>query len=457
MIRLSGVSYTYPDAASPALHEIHLTVRRGEWVLLTGHSGCGKSTLLHLINGVIPHLVGGNLTGSVDVAGREPCQVPIREISRQVGTVFQNPEVQLFMLRGEDDVAFGCENLGFPPEETRRRTDDALARLALTDVRRQEVHTLSGGQKQRLAIAGALAAGTTILLLDEPTSDLDEVSRAALLETLRDLHARGHTLVMTEHRLDGLRAMVDRVLRMDEGRLVDRGCFPDVPPLAPRRSPEQQDRGVLVECEGLRFAYPGREPVLCDVSLRVRAGEVVALTGPNGSGKTTLLKLLCGLLRPAKGTLCVDGVVQPTMARLVGRVGLLFQNPDEQLFNERVADEIAFGPRNIHREADVAAYLDRTGLARYAEAHPRSLSRGERQRLAAAAVLAMQPKVLLLDEPTTGLDQPGWVSLLDLIVEEAARYGACVIFSTHHREAARAFAGRTLQVAQGRLVDDRLP
>ena len=458
MIDLKGVSYTYQDAPRPALREIDLRVREGEWVLLTGPSGCGKSTILHLINGLIPHALGGDLVGDVCVDGRVPGQIPVRETSRRVGTVFQNPELQLFMLRVEEDVAFGCENLGYSPEETRRRVDSALARLSLAAIRKQAVFTLSGGQKQRLAIAGALAMGSKVLLLDEPTSDLDQSGRAELLSALHELHGQGHTILMTEHRWDRLNEFVDRVLTLVEGRIISNGPFPTVPAGVPRTSVcTSIGAEVLVEAEGMEFAYPGRKPVLEEVVFRLHAGEVVALTGANGAGKTTLLKMLCGLVRPQEGRLCVAGIQQPSLRDLVGKVGFLFQNPDEQILTDRVADEIMFGPRNLGRDIDVGYYLDRTGLTQYQDAHPRSLSRGQRQRLAAASVLAMQPKVILLDEPTTGLDQPAWVALMELILAEASQNGACVLFSTHHTEAAEAFAHRTLIISQGRLVDDRLP
>ena len=451
MIQFQGVSYTYQDAPRPALQEIDLAVRQGEWVLLAGPSGCGKSTLLHLINGLIPQVLGGEMKGKILVDGLAPSQIPIREVSGRVGTVFQNPELQLFMLRVEEDVAFGCESLGLPPEETKRRADSALARLSLVPIRRQEVFTLSGGQKQRLAIAGALAMGSKILLLDEPTSDLDEESRRELLEALRELHEQGYTILMTEHRFDGLEGLVDRAVTMDEGRIVSNGSIPAVCSVAPRNHvPSSQNTEVLVEAKDIEFSYTGRKPVLQQVAFNLRAGDIVALTGPNGSGKTTLLKMLCGVLRPQRGRFRIAGIDGPSLCDLVGKVGLLFQNPDEQIFTDRVADEILFGPRNIGRSIDLDYYLEQTKLACYRNAHPRTLSRGERQRLAAAAMLATQPKIILLDEPTTGLDQPAWVALMELIVEEASRSGACVLFSTHHWQVAHAFATRTLNISQGK-------
>ncbi len=237
MIQLRGVSYTYPESASPALREIDLAVPEGQWLLLAGPSGGGKSTLLCLLNGLIPQVLGGEIRGEVRVDGLTPASVPLREMSRRVGTVFQNPEVQLFMLRVQEDVAFGCENLGLPPVETHRRVEQALHRLSLAALRDREVFSLSGGQKQRLAIAGALAMGCRTLLLDEPTSDLDEPSRAELLAALGVLHQAGHTIIMTEHRLEGLGRIVDRVLAVEKGRVVSDGRFPSETPLFRRSRP----------------------------------------------------------------------------------------------------------------------------------------------------------------------------------------------------------------------------
>ena len=346
MIQLREVSYTYPSATSPTLREVDLTVADGEWLLLAGPSGGGKSTLLYLLNGLVPHVLEGEIRGEVQVDGLAPKNIPVRELSRRVGTVFQNPESQLFMLRVGEDVAFGCENLGFAPSETQGRVEHALTRLSLVPLRNQEVFNLSGGQKQRLAIAGALAMGCRTLLLDEPTSDLDEGSRMELLAALRDLHHAGHTILMTEHRLEGLEELVDRVVTVDGGRVSSNGTFPVEEPLSRRCHVERVACPTsLVDLRDVTFAYPGREPVLEDVSFRLRAGEAAAILGDNGSGKTTLLKLLCGLLRPKQGRVVIVGKENPSLSGLVGEVSFLFQNPDEQLFADTVVEEIAFGPR----------------------------------------------------------------------------------------------------------------
>ncbi len=458
MIELRGVSYAYPGAAAPALCRVDLTVPDGQWLLVAGPSGCGKSTLLYLLNGLVPHVLGGQPQGEIRVDGLTPGNVPVGQWSRRVGTVFQNPETQLFMLRVEEDVAFGCQNLGLPAAETRRRVDEALERMSLGPIRGREVSKLSGGQKQRLAIAGALAMGCQTLLLDEPTSDLDDTGRGELLAALDNLRRGGHTIIMTEHRFQGLAGLVDRVVTMEDGRIVSDGPLPPPEPCHRCRRPTacRLDGPAVVEIHDATFSYDRGRPVLDGMSLAARAGEVVALHGPNGCGKTTLLKLLSGLLRCGGGSVRIAGMDNPTLRRLVGKVGLLLQNPDEQLFTATAIEEVAFGPRNLGQPVDAVGWLDRVGLGRYADAHPASLSRGERKRLAAAAVLAMRPEVILLDEPTTGLDRRAWTALMDVVVDQARECGAAVLFSTHHAEVTAAFANRELLIREGKLVDDRV-
>ena len=257
--------------------------------------------------------------------------------------------------------------------------------------------------------------------------------------------------------MEGLETLVDRVVTIEGGRFISNGTFPLERPLSRReRAKYAADSAPLVELRGVMFAYPGREPAVEHLSFSLRAGEIVALVGQNGSGKTTLLKLLCGLLRTQQGSLVVAGKESPLLSDLVGEVGFLFQNPDEQLFTDTVAEEIAFGPNNLARSMNADHYLDRLGLSRYRNEHPLSLSRGERQRLAAATVLAMRPKLILLDEPTTGLDRQAWAALMEFVVEEAGDSGACVVFSTHHDVVVDAFADRVVTLSQGRIVDDRL-
>jgi energy-coupling factor transporter ATP-binding protein EcfA2 len=452
-VRVRQLGYAYAAESAPVLDDIDLDVVPGELVALVGRSGCGKSSLLYSLNGLIPQALGGQRTGSVDVLGIDPGHTRLADVSRRVGIVFQNPAAQLFRLTVEDDVAFGCENLGMAPAETAARVDEAVERMGLSALRRRPVHQLSGGQQQRLALAGVLAMGCRVLLLDEPSSDLDDEGREALWRVLADLRVTGHSVVIAEHRLNGGRALADRVVALEEGRRVDPPQ--PAPPPQRRREAFRADGAAVVELADVSCGYPRCAPILAGLSLSVRRGERVAVCGPNGSGKTTLLKLLAGLLPVSAGRAVVCGLEAPRPSCLAGRVGLLCQNPDEQLLADTVEQELAFGPRQMGRRFDPGPLLERLGLAKYRGASPFALSRGERQRLALGGLLAMRPELLLLDEPTSGLDQESWVALLDLVAEQAAADGTAVVFTTHHREAIDAFADRVLTLPRGELGDAR--
>lgn len=513
MILFEGVSFRYPGAQQDALQDIDLRIGTGECVLVAGDSGCGKSTLLYAINGLIPHLFPGDLRGRVLVEGVEPGDVPLQQLSQRVGTVFQNPENQLFMLTVADDVAFGCENLCLPSGEIRTRVDAALRQVGLVGLRERPIFTLSGGQKQRCAMAGVLAMAPGILVLDEPTADLDGEGTEEVFAQLTRLRQEGKTIVLVEHKLEEAALLADRIVVMEGGRIaadgpprrifaaggafLDNLDLPDVvrlgieptpltaaeacvfiearggtgshpvsgeidrPPQAPDSPPmaevrNQHDSPPMVEVRDLHFAYDGGEEVLKGVSFALHGGEMVAVIGANGSGKTTLFRLLMGLVRPASGEVEVDGILAPQLSDLIGRVGFLFQNPDEQLFCDTVRQEIAFGPAQVGVRADLDAYLEMASLTYCAGRHPHTLSRGERQRLALVSLLAMETGLLLLDEPTTGLDRRNWQHALQ-IARNLARRGKTVIFSTHNMKVVGQFADRVLLFSAGRLVADGLP
>jgi len=452
MIAIESFNFTYPGMDAPALRDIRLRVGAGEAVLVRGASGSGKSTLLYCLNGLIPHVFAGTSTGLVRVGGFSPPAVPLPEIARTVGTVFQNPESQIFMMRVEDDVAFGCENLLLPREEIILRRDQALRAMGLWDLRRRETFTLSGGQKQRLAISSIYAMGPRLFLFDEPATDLDASGRREFLNIVRDLKAEGKTIVIVEHQYDDFLPLMDRVVTMDSGRISGNGRTGSVAP-PPGKAGPVSDR-TAVTLEGVGFAYNGGLDILADLDLEIKSGEVVALLGDNGSGKTTLLKIMGGILRPRRGKISILGLPGPKLESLVGRTGFLFQNPDEQLFGGTVEEEVAFGPARLGKAVDVGYFLDLAGLRTLRGRHPQTLSRGQRQILAVVSVLAMKPEVLLLDEPTTGLDDGSWHRLLSILCEYA-HGGGCVIFSTHNEKAASA-AGRRVTLQGGRIMGDEI-
>ena len=503
MVRLEGVSYRYSTAGEWALRDIDLQIEPGECVLIAGDSGCGKSTLLYTVNGLIPHLFPGHLEGQVKVGDVQPGDLPLEKLSQRVGTVFQNPDNQLFMLAVADDVAFGCENLCLPRGEIIERVDESLRQVGLDALRQRAVFSLSGGQKQRCAMAGILAMSPEVLVLDEPTADLDGDGTGEVFEQLAQLRRQGKTILLVEHKLEEACQLADRLVVLQEGRIVEQGPprevlgrrgralqqldLPDVSHLGLTPTPLTVDEaraslvgharamGLLassteppatcgpgsgqppaISVRDLHFSYNGSDEALRGVSFDIQGGEIVAIVGANGSGKTTLFRVLTGLERATAGQVVVGGIADPRLSDLVGRATLLFQNPDEQLFCDTVSQEIAFGPGNLDAEVDANAWVEAASLQGCAERHPQTLSRGERQRLALVSLLAMQPSLLLLDEPTTGLDYGNWSRVLEM-ARGLARQGRVVFFSTHNMKAVGQFADRVLLLSEGRLIADGPP
>jgi energy-coupling factor transporter ATP-binding protein EcfA2 len=481
-------------------------VAAGERVAILGPSEAGKSTLALLLQGLIPRMIKGEFRGRLAVAGAETTRVRPRQLASRVGTLFQDFEAQLFLTRVDQEVAFGPENLGLPRAELQRRVKESLALVGLEGFDLRDPATLSGGQKQLLALAAVLALAPKLLILDEPTSDLDPLRVEELLAALARLsRAQGFTLLLLGVDLR-LARLSTRLVLLDRGRLLADGppsavlrqvaLFkqlglrpPELPALfedlgqetlpltlaeavaqarqlgwgvaettrpgSPWPPPEAPTSPAAPEILALRrvsFAYPETPPLLDDFSLGFRAGELTAILGPNGSGKTTVLKLLGGLLRPQAGE------VWGASPEGGPRVGFVFQNPDYQLFAGQVREEVAFGPRQLglapaEVEARVDAALTRVHLEAQAEDDPFSLTKGQRQRLAVAGVLALAPRVIILDEPTTGLDHREQVDLLGLVKELHAQ-GHTIIMVTHSMWAAATYARRLVVLSDGKIILD---
>jgi energy-coupling factor transport system ATP-binding protein len=393
---------------------VSVELHEGEVVALFGRSGSGKSTLLRALAGLVPHFHGGRFSGRVEVAGRDTRRARPAELAGTVATLFQDPEDQVVFTRVSAEVAFGLENIGTPPEEIRARAAaalDAVGAAALVD---RPVAELSGGELQRVCLASVLALEPRLLLLDEPTSQLDPDGAAAAIELAR---SSGAAVVISEQRPERVIDTCDRVLFLASGRLCD-DELPD--PWFPREVelPAAEPSGEAVcTLEHVSFAY-GATPVVEDVSLTVGRGEVIALVGPNGSGKTTLAKLAAGLLEPASGAVTRSG-----------RACYLSQDPGRYLVAERVDDEVALAVGGDLERARRA--LAKLGLAGHAGRHPRDLSSGERERLALAAVLVAEPDLLVLDEPTRGVDPERKDELAALLRAEARGRGTIVVTNDH--------------------------
>jgi len=424
---------------------VGLELRAGECALLTGPTGCGKSTLLRAIAGVLPS--GGRLAGRCTVAGR--CAL-----------LFQNVETQLLFTTVDEEVASGPLHAGAAPQEVKRRVAEALAQVGLEGFERRPVDALSAGEKQRVVLAALLALEPAVLLLDEPTSALDEPARQRLVRVLAKLGRRGHTIVVADHVLEPFRELADRCWLLKEGSLTRAAACPaEAPAQAGPPPPLECAAPDAVRCESLGVRDASGDPLLEAVSLRVRRGERVLLTGPNGSGKTTLLRAIAGLLAPTAGRVWRAPAARAVEGAAAGEVGFLFQSPQRNLFERTARDEVAFTLRRKRRPQQalwrrVDEVLDLCGLAAQCDRSPLRLSFGEQHRVALASVLAPEPSLLLLDEPFSGLDPEARLRLLDLLAREQERCGSAMLIAVHDERALSRWAHRCLHLERGKLRDD---
>jgi energy-coupling factor transporter ATP-binding protein EcfA2 len=424
-----GLSFSYPGA-QPALREVSLDVEPGEVVALFGPSGSGKSTLLRALAGLVPHFHGGRFSGQVEVAGRDTRTTRPAELAGTVATLFQDPEDQVVFTRVEAEVAFGLENVGTPPTQIAPRVAAALEAVGAGTLADRPVAELSGGELQRVCLASVLALAPRLLLLDEPTSQLDPEGAAAAIELAR---ASGAAVVVSEHRPERVLEACDRVIFLEEGRISE-DRLPDAWLPQDPAWPDGEPFGEAVcRLEAVSFAYD--RPVLDGVSLEVGRGEIVALLGPNGSGKTTMGKLAAGLLEPQAGRVIRDG-----------RACYLSQDPGRYLVSERADEEVALAVGGDLSKAHAA--LADLGLASHAARHPRDLSSGERERLALAAVLVAEPDLLVLDEPTRGVDPERKDELVALLRSQAA--GRATLVATNDLVFAASVADRVVSTVPER-------
>ena len=440
-LSFEGLGYSYPGGGGQALRDVDLIVDDG-LTLLTGDSGSGKSTLLRVCNGLVPHFHGGVIGGSALVYGQNVTRTTTRRLARDVGFVFQDPELQSVHSRVERDVAFGLENLRMPRAEMRGRVDEALHLCGVQALRDRAVVTLSGGERQRVALAGVLAMRPRLLALDEPLSQLDSDGASALIAALQAAVQSGASAIVSEHRVVPLRPIAQRLVQMHDGCLKERVASTDAPTLNGRAPAEPicarpSITGAHVRVHDVSAGH-ARSAVLADVDLELRGGEVVAVVGNNGSGKTTLLRTFAGLLSPLRGT----------VERPDGRIAYLPQNPTVLLHRQTLRSEIEWTLRHDGTPVSVESVLRDFGLAHVAERYPRDLSTGERQRAALAAVLAGAPSLALLDEPTRGMDAAA-AAQLERAMQRLAASGAVVVIATHDRDLATRVSTRVIETRAG--------
>ena len=468
VVELKNVSFTYgsedaEEAQEQCVRDVSLSVGRGEFVLLTGPSGCGKTTVLRLINGLIPQFYPGTLTGSVEIDGMAVSERELYDTAKLVGTVFQNPRSQFYNVDTTGELAFACENNGLPAPEIYRRIDETVAAMGIAPLMDRSIFHLSDGEKQKIACASVSAVGPEVILLDEPSANLDYPSTLALREVICRWKAEGKTILAAEHRIAYLWDLIDRAVILRDGEIVRelrgrekdeitvetletlglRSTVQEAPEDVPLPGFEEGDEAIVLR--DFHFAYRGekRQAVSIDF-LRIAAGEITAIVGANGAGKTSLLNCLCGLEKRATGIMEYRGRAYDRKARRK-LCFLVMQDTGNQLFTESVREEVLISlPKNTPEPEEAAkTLLCRLDLGEYLDRHPQSLSGGQKQRLAIACAIASGRKIMLLDEPTSGLD---WAHMMETaqMLKELKAQGITVLVVTHDSELIRACCDRMI-------------
>ena len=461
LIETNGVGFTYQGSETPALQDVTLSIGAGECVLLCGKSGCGKTTFMRLLNGLAPAFFPGKMLGSCRVDDLLAGAAAIEEYVPLVGSVFQNPKTQYFNVDTTAELAFPCENAGLPSAEIRSRVQDCARRFGLTGLMDRSIFRLSGGEKQRIAFAAACVLGPRLLVLDEPTSNLDAGAIVQLHDMIAAMKAAGVTIVLAEHRLAWITDLADRYFFFEEGRLAAQWTaaeFAALPAdaltarglrareLAPCRARLREKAAVrasgqaAIQTKGLALGYSKRSPIRTLPDFNLAYGEIVGLMGHNGIGKSTLARTLCGLLKPLGGQILWDGA--PAKPRnCTRRSFLVMQDVNYQLFSDSVREEVLLGAAHPERCDEVLAAL---GLTALADRHPMSLSGGQKQRVVVAAAMLSGKDLIVLDEPTSGLDH-AHMQQVGLLLQQLKQAGKIVLVITHDEELAADWCDRVIQ------------
>lgn len=458
MIEFEDLTFKYRGSGRPALNSIDLRIESGEFLLITGESGSGKTTLARLMTGFLgPE--DGKVSGRVRVDGKEVH--PARMEGVETGLVQQDPESQMVTLNVVDEVAFGPENLGLEIDEIRERVSWALESCGASHLVGRSISTLSGGELQRIAIASILAIRPKVLILDEPTSSLDPRSAWEIGDVLQSLNSQGLTVVVIEHRYSWVAGKANRMVTLSHGRIssiADRLQIVQTAwrsPAVRRRQEAPAQSYPIVSLKDVSFRHGDRD-ILRDVTLDVKSGEVFALMGDNGSGKTTLLHILMGFLKPHHGSVVVCGGAGKKTSQIARQVGMVFQNPNHQILESTVQDEIMFGPKNFgipmeEAEEGVKNMLDGLGLSDYRGDSPYRLSLGEKRRLNVGSVAVYEPEVYLLDEPFVGQDRGNVKRIMELVRSRIERGSSCIVV-THEPDFVIENCDRAAFLKEGRLV-----
>lgn len=450
MIEIYDITYKYKGASEDSLQHVSLSVSEGETVLLCGASGSGKTSVIRLVNGLIPHFYPGDLSGTVRVAGNDTSEIELAELAGTVGTVFQNPQGQFFATDTDGEIVFGPENIGLPPGEIQQRKDQIVSGMKLQNLMDRSLFELSGGEKQKIACASVAALLPEIILLDEPSSNLDWNAIKDLREVIREWKKQGKTLLISEHRLWYIKDLADRVIYMDEGRIAHEWSGAEFRAFTPQDleklqlRPTTLDQGITrveeknafpdaIHLKNFFFSYQRHQPDpdLSIPELDLPRGKIICVTGENGAGKSTFLRCVCGLEKRCKGTIEAEGKVYKGRQRLKLSY-LVMQEVSHQLFTNSVEEECLLSMEDKDEEK-CHEILEELDLLPYKDTHPMALSGGQKQRVAIASALAADAKIILLDEPTSGLDYTHMKAVSQLLQQLTAD-GKTILVSTHDPE-----------------------
>ncbi|WP_243108586.1 ABC transporter ATP-binding protein [Clostridium rectalis] len=496
IINIDNVTFNYPESNKSALENINLKIKEGEFVLIVGPSGCGKSTLIRLLNKIVPDYYGGTLKGEVYINGKNIDYLNKSDIVKTVGMVYQHPEKQIILQDVEREIAFGLENFNTDINVMKRNVAEVISLLALNDIKDKQTNEISGGQKQRVAIASVVSMDPDIILFDEPISQLDPIASEEVLNSIKRLNRdMGKTIVLVEQRLDKCFHMADRVIFMENGKILGEGTPYNIPqninkkyhlpnisyvfkkagkdiiPVTVKEGREainsikfnkshidkrQRSLGKCVmEVSKLSFEYERGSKTLNNINFKLNEGEILAVMGENGAGKSTLFKIICGLIDNYKGKVFIEGenFKKFTMDKRIKKIGYLSQNPNNYFGRKTVMEEVSYTLKNIseYDEKRVLKVLKTLDLIHLKDRNPRDLSGGEKQRTAIACTLITDPDILILDEPTRGMDSVA-KEKLGSIIKELSKKGKAIVLITHDADFAGDYVDSVMLMFAGEIV-----
>jgi energy-coupling factor transport system ATP-binding protein len=519
IVDVENLSFLYAGVDGEyALKSVNFQLKKGEVLAVMGANGAGKTTLCYILSGIIPNMYGGTRKGKVRVLNFDPWDQPIYYTAKDVSILLQDPETQLMMPDVFSELAFGPANLGVPKDEILKRIKEALKIVGLEGFEERHPRELSCGQKQRVALAAVLTMKPKLLVLDEPTAQLDPLGTTEVFNAIKNLKELGMSIIITSHKTEEIAMIADKILVLDKGNVVAYGTPDEIfsnielldkvgiepleyteyfatlqkksslnvrlpiflneaadlarklinegflKPFNKKFEEElQEDREVIIDVRDVTFIYPAEPPVVAlkNINLKVHKGEFIGIIGQNGSGKSTLVKNIIGLLKPTKGKIYFHGedTSKYSVGELSKRIGLVLQNPDYQLFTISAEKEIEFGLKNIGVPEDeieerISEALRLVGLEDKRDKYPFALSFGDRRKLSVATVIAMKPEVILLDEPTTAQDYRGRYMIAELAKRIHENLGTTILMITHDMNLVARYAKRLIVMADGEIIAD---